>query len=341
MTDRAACRDMALLSLATLAILVAVDVLTGTGISTSFGLAPLIASIAVGARGTAGVAAAASAAALAAGLWDGRVGTLDWWLRAFTCGIIGGVSVLSAASRTRRESRLRQMTMIAKVTQRAVLGTMPPELGPVRLAARYISASAEALIGGDLYEVAETPYGVRVIVGDVKGKGLDAVQIAASTLGGFRLAAFTRAELSDVAADLDGMVCRTGGDEDFVTAVLTEYRSDGTVRVVNCGHHPPLLVLPDGTARVLDTGDPDLPLGMGPQNIPTDHEWPVGSRMLHYTDGLVEARDPAGAFFPLEQHSKAILVGTPTEALDVLVGRLLKHAGSLNDDMALVLAERT
>ena len=87
------------------------------------------------------------------------------------------------------------MTVIAETAQRAVLRTMPTAIGSVGLAARYVSATAEALVGGDLYEVAATPYGVRVIVGDVRGKGLEAVQTAAAVLGAFRAAAFTEPDL--------------------------------------------------------------------------------------------------------------------------------------------------
>jgi len=56
-------------------------------------------------------------------------------------------------------------------------------------------------------------------VGDVRGKGLDAVQMAATVLGVFRTAAFTQSSLADIARDLDGVVKAYGGDEDFVTAL--------------------------------------------------------------------------------------------------------------------------
>ena len=55
---------------------------------------------------------------------------------------------------------------------------MPPALGSLRLAVLYASASAEASIGGNFYEALETPHGVRLLVGDVRGKGLDAVRLA-------------------------------------------------------------------------------------------------------------------------------------------------------------------
>jgi serine phosphatase RsbU (regulator of sigma subunit) len=62
--------------------------------------------------------------------------------------------------------------------------------------------------------------------------------------------------------------------------------------------------------------------------------------MLFYTDGLVEARDSHGAFFPLRQHATALHTGNLEEALDRLVAGLVKYTGhNVTDDMALVLAE--
>jgi sigma-B regulation protein RsbU (phosphoserine phosphatase) len=51
---------------------------------------------------------------------------------------------------------------------------------------RSLSATEDALVGGDFYEVVVTRHGLRVLVGDLKGKGLEAVQLAALVLAGFR-----------------------------------------------------------------------------------------------------------------------------------------------------------
>ena len=86
-------------------------------------------------------------------------------------------------------------------------------------------------------------------------------------------------------------------EEDFVTAVLAEFHEDhddaGELRPppAGAGHRPA------GVALV-STGEPVPPLGLGPVPRPVTSQWPGGSRMLIYTDGLVEARDRRGAFFP-------------------------------------------
>ncbi|HLN78229.1 MAG TPA: PP2C family protein-serine/threonine phosphatase [Nocardioidaceae bacterium] len=187
--------------------------------------------------------------------------------------------------------------------------------------------------------MADSPYGVRVIVGDVRGKGLDGVQLAGTVLGAFRRAAFTTPSLAAIATELDGVVKAVAGEEDFVTAVLAEFHDDQSVTLVNCGHHAPLLVT--DTADVLETGEPALPLGLGPKPCPVTSLWPGGSRLLIYTDGLVEARDRRGVFFPLNDYASVLRDGNLDEALDRLLARLGDHAGQrIDDDMALVLVEQ-
>lgn len=252
---------------------------------------------------------------------------------------VGGLSVWAARRRQEREEALVRMTRVAEVAQGTILRPVPAACGPVALAARYVSASAEALVGGDLYDVAETPAGVRLVVGDVRGKGLEAVRLAAAVLGSFRHAAFDQEHLTDVAAALDATVVRTGGPEDFVTAVLVEVGTDGTATVANCGHPPPLRVGPWGVA-LLEV-PPAFPLGLGSEPHVAVCPLAPGERLLLYTDGLAEARDERGAFLPLEA-AAAALVGVGLEdALDRLLARLRDHVGSgFADDLALMLVER-
>jgi sigma-B regulation protein RsbU (phosphoserine phosphatase) len=331
-------------ALGILALLVVVDArLPQTAqITGSFSLAALVAALRSNAVRTAMVAVLATVLAALAGTWDGNAGSQAWALRLIICAVISSVAVALAADRERREQRLRRLTVVAEAAQRAVLRAMPTSVGRIALAARYLSAADDALIGGDLYEVSATPFGVRMIVGDVRGKGLDAVQLAAAVVGGFRQSALTVTDLAAVAVALDEVVQAVSGEEDFVTAVLAEFHDDGTVAFVNCGHHSPLQ-LDDDTAVLLDVDEhaPPLGLGVGPGLTPHKAHWHVGSRLLFYTDGLVEARNAQGTFFDVLAQVEALRAGTLDQALDVLIARVRRHVpGGLKDDLALVLAER-
>src|SRR5215475_7806199 len=102
---------------------------------------------------------------------------------------IVGVTIAGAVTahfRRRRDQELRDVQTIADVTQRVLLRPLPRQVGRVRLAGRYLSASSRARIGGDLYAAVPTASsGVRLIVGDAEGKGLSAVQQAATAMGTF------------------------------------------------------------------------------------------------------------------------------------------------------------
>jgi sigma-B regulation protein RsbU (phosphoserine phosphatase) len=323
---------------AVLAVLVLLSATTDVQMIGVFGGSAIVASLLTTPRRTAAVAAVAFGCSLLGGVWHDTVGSLDWFVRCLICVLFGALGVESAALRQRREARLERMTVIAETAQRAVLRAMPTAIGSVGLAARYVSATAEALVGGDLYEVAATPFGVRVIVGDVRGKGLEAVQTAAAVLGAFRAAAFTEPDPAALARTIDETLGRMMGDEEFVTAIVGEFQGD-TVTLANCGHHPPLLLV-DQTVTTVDTGEPTVPLGMGSQPGLSEHPWPAGARILFYTDGLVEARDRHGEFFPLDDFAAELGHGTVEEALDQLVEHLLGWGGNrMADDLALVLAE--
>lgn len=326
------------LGAAVLVVLVLVALTTNVQLIAVFAAGPIVSSLLTSPRRTALLGVAAVGLALLAGRWQHDVGTLDWSVRVVLCVLLSLLAVQGAALREHREGRLQRMTVIAETAQRAVLRSMPTAIGSIGLAARYVSATAEALVGGDLYEVAATPFGVRVIVGDVRGKGLEAVQTAAAVLGAFRAAAFTAPDVADLARTIDDTLARMIGEEEFVTAIVGEFHGD-RVALANCGHHPPLLVV-DAAVTTTDTGEPTLPLGLGAVPVLTEHPWPVGARMLFYTDGLVETRDRQGRFFPLEDHAAELGEGTVEEALDRLVARLLAWSGQrMADDLALVLAE--
>jgi serine phosphatase RsbU (regulator of sigma subunit) len=327
--------------LAVLAAIVAVDVVLGppVAVSGSYAIAAVIAAAVASVRVTAVVAVIALALAISSGWWNDNWGTLDWQIRLALAAVLGVAAVVTARVRERREGALSRMTTIAEVAQQALLRTLPSIVDHVEFAAKYVSAAQDAQIGGDLYEVVITPYGVRVVVGDVRGKGLDAVQLAAVVLGAFRRSAATAPSLGCVAIEVDEVVTRVVGDEDFVTAVLAEFHPDETVTLVNCGHPPPLLVAPGPVVKEVETGEPQLPLGMGTTGRATTVSLPPGHRLLLYTDGLTESRDSAGRFFPLVEQGDALSRAPVEAAVDTLLARLNQHTHhQLRDDVAVVLA---
>jgi sigma-B regulation protein RsbU (phosphoserine phosphatase) len=257
---------------------------------------------------------------------------------------VAGVALataIAAAIATLREGqaeRIAELARLATIAQQAVLRPLGPQVGTLTVAGRYISATAAADIGGDLYEALDTPYGVRILIGDVRGKGLDAVRLASIVLGSYRHVAFERADLRAIVADLDRAVARSVGDEDFVTAVLVEERG-GTLTIVNCGHPAPLL-LRRGAAIPLDPPATAPPLGFMPVVQPRVERLEPADRLLLFTDGLGEARRD-GEFFPTAERAWGLLGhGRVADGLASLETALVEWVrGRLDDDIALVLME--
>ncbi|MEV4557488.1 PP2C family protein-serine/threonine phosphatase [Kitasatospora sp. NPDC049285] len=257
-----------------------------------------------------------------------------------------------AELRMRRAAAFAAVSSVAEAAQRALLRQPEPTVGPLRLAVRYVSAADSARIGGDLYSVLDTPHGTRVLVGDVRGKGLGAVQTAAVVLGAFREAAYDEAKLPAVAARIEASVRRHVPDGEFTTALFAGFGPPGSVELLHLGHVPPIRVGADGTADVLEPADPWLPLGLGhlaagePAGVPV----PFGERdvLVLCTDGVIEARGRVdGTFYPLaERVGPLVRDGWRSLAeLDAAVGRLyadlLAHTGGeLGDDALLLLVSR-
>ncbi|MGW1765280.1 PP2C family protein-serine/threonine phosphatase [Streptomyces sp. NPDC002073] len=269
---------------------------------------------------------------------------------------------------------LRRTQEIAGAAQQVLLRPLPPRMEGLALAAAQLSASRGAAVGGDLYEAVATPYGVRLVIGDVRGHGLPALGAAAAVLGSFREAAHDEQQLAAVLRRMERALQRylrervraehpaaCAGEpespvaEEFVTVLLLEIAPDGRLQALNCGHPWPyrLRRLPgecpagrDGYAEVLSGEDPLPPLGAFP--LPADLPAQLRSRLLPdealflHTDGAEDARDHTGGYFPLRaaltEAAGAAGALSPAGLVAGVHAALLRHtSGRLADDVALLV----
>ncbi|MFR9724417.1 PP2C family protein-serine/threonine phosphatase [Streptomyces sp. MS19] len=283
-------------------------------------------------------------------------------------------SVLVSWVRSRYTRDLILVRDVAEAAQRAVLPPLSEQVGPVTCRGLYRAAQIGTLVGGDFFDVREGPYGVRAVVGDVRGHGLAAVGTVAALLGAFREAVLDESELRGVAARLDrrlrvdaasgmwrrenasGQGARNGeaadaeeevgaeavGAELFATALLIEYAADGReARVVQCGHPPPLLLRDGGVREVGAESAPPLGLGSevaGPPAV-ASVSLRAGDVLLGYTDGVTEARNDAGTFYPLAERLPGLMGGTtpmPAGVIDLVWRDLTGFAHALEDDVAML-----
>lgn len=242
---------------------------------------------------------------------------------------------------------------IAAAAQRAVLPEPRRHLAGLDVAARYEAAQAGAFIGGDFYAVQDTPHGVRLLVGDVRGKGMGAVAAVSVVIGAFREAAEQETALEGVAQRLDHALVREGvlrpeteDFEEFATAVLAELpHGRDTVRIVNRGHPPPLLLYPGGRVEEAAGAGTALPLGMTDLGTWPDRareiRFPSGVTLLLFTDGLTEARDRYGVFYEPVGRLRGQTFADPGALLDFLSGEVRRHtADAATDDLAMLAVRR-
>ncbi len=287
-----------------------------------------------------------------------------------TCAAILCVVVASYLAARRRSSLTRELSRareVATAAQEVLLRPPPARLEGYAVAAGQLSATRGAEVGGDLYDAVATPFGVRVIMGDVRGHGLAALDTVSAVLGTFREAAHDEAELDGLLRRLERGLGRhlrvrgagsygagadgTGADEavseDFVTVLLLEARENGTVAAHNCGHPWPYRLSADGGASVGGTAseaEPLPPLGLFPLPAalpaPLRLHLPPGDALFLHTDGAEDARDARGTYFDLAATLRAALASAPCPAAVIASVRtaLRAHTGDhFTDDAALLL----
>lgn len=261
--------------------------------------------------------------------------------------MVTALTWLSVVSFMRQARTLTNVRAIAETVQQVLLRPIPRRVGALRTEVRYLAAAAEARVGGDVYDVLSTPFGIRLLIGDVMGKGLSAVEQAADLLGAFRELAHHESRLSGVAERMDALLAHRGDGHIFATAILvTIPDKDNFAELVCCGHPPPLL-LRGSQVTFVDVLPPSPPLGL----LDLADGWcqtsivPFysGDQLLLYTDGVTEARDADGRFYPLPERLAALsqYQDNVSTLLDALGADLRRHtADRLQDDAALLLVQR-
>ncbi|MGY1754539.1 PP2C family protein-serine/threonine phosphatase [Blastococcus sp. SYSU D01042] len=201
-------------------------------------------------------------------------------------------------------------------------------------------------VGGDAFDYALSERTVSLAVFDAVGHGIQAALMAAATLAAYRSARRDGRSVFDQARTVDDVVSGTFPGSAFVTGVIAELDTgSGRLRYVNAGHPAPLL-LRDGRLVKELGGGRRVPFGLDTSGLTVAEEvLEPGDWLALYTDGIVEARDAAGAWFGeprlAEFLRRAIAGGQPAaETVRRLTSAVLEHQGGLLQDDASVLLAR-
>lgn len=234
---------------------------------------------------------------------------------------------------------------VATTLQQALLA-MPERIEGIRFAHAYRSASDEAFVGGDFYDVFEIEHGlVGVLVGDIAGKGLEAAVLTQLVKNTVRAHAVEKGSSSATILELtNNIFYQVTGSDSFVTlffGVLN--RASGRLRYTNAGHTTSFILRVSGQLVELPADSPLL--GAFADRAFTQSETRVapGDLLIMYTDGITEAR--AGTRLYGEQRLARSVAGLvarePGAVVSALVNDVLAFTGgALNDDLAVLVVER-
>jgi hypothetical protein len=228
-------------------------------------VAPAFTAAIAGTRLTAMISALAVLALIAAGAERDSLTTENVLVQLGSLIALSALLVLFTVFRARRTRELARVRRVSAATQRVVLRPLPARAGPLSIASAYHAFDADSTIGGDLYAVTRASGSTRLVIGDVRGKGLASIGSTAIMLGTFRALAHRQLPLPELAAHLEGAVRwdttenagpETDALESFVTAVIAEIPDDEpVVHLISCGHPAPLLLRRTG-ASLLTVPEP-------------------------------------------------------------------------------------
>jgi len=199
-------------------------------------------------------------------------------------------------------------------------------------------------LGGDCYDFVPLPDNrLAVAVGDASGKGLAAALMISNVQSSLRTAAlFTANDGAAVLGAVNRQVHASSLADRYATLFYGVF--DGTTRTlryVNAGHNPPMVVRRDGSIIWLETGG--APVGIFPNW--TYEEGAVqlnsGDLLLAYTDGVIEAVNPGGEEWGVEGLRRAV-AESYAQSADDLVHAIFKSMdefsrGCQTDDATVVV----
>ncbi|MEU0137368.1 fused response regulator/phosphatase [Streptomyces sp. NPDC006296] len=219
--------------------------------------------------------------------------------------------------------------------QRTFLPDRLPRVPGVDMAVRYEPAADHTEIGGDFYEVLETPDGLLLAIGDVAGHSLQAAVVMGEVRHALRAYAIEGHDPRTLLDRLDALLVRLRPAITVTVCLVLVEPGGRRIHVANAGHIPPLLRGTDGATRYLTEHGPLLGLQL-PHPPATTHDVPEGSTLLLLTDGLVEV--PGEDIDDSMAALSDTLRGAPQE-LEELCDLLLDTFGKgKTDDIALLAA---
>ena len=245
-----------------------------------------------------------------------------------------------AQASKRRDAKHQREFEDARLIQRGLLPAAMPQTSGVQLASSWQPANG---VGGDCFDALIFSGGVGLTIADVAGKGVPAALLMSNLQAAVRAFAQEGAAPGSVCTSVNRLLCRNMASGRFVTFCYV--RIDTAARrltYANAGHNPPLLIRGSGSVDALaPTG---TVLGVFAESTYEQGDFAIapGDRLILYTDGITEGRNPAGDEFGEDRlaETAARHRGLPAEEMLAAMLRDIEafNAGVYEDDATLIVA---
>lgn len=243
-------------------------------------------------------------------------------------------------------ARLYEAQRHIAVTLQEALLSVPSSLDRISYAHAYRSASEEAFVGGDFYDIFEMGRDlIGILIGDIAGKGVEAAVLTQLVKNTVRAhAAEKGASTGTILALTNDIFFQTTGPESFVTVFFGVLnRRSGLLTYTNGGHTTAFILQRDGQVTELPADSPLLGAFPDREFAQSNLVLEPHSLLVLYTDGVTEARAAQ------RQYGEARLLATvsglpdrrPAVVVRTIIGDVLAFAhGALTDDLAVLALER-
>jgi sigma-B regulation protein RsbU (phosphoserine phosphatase) len=246
-----------------------------------------------------------------------------------------------AQATKRSDAKQKREFEEARLIQRGLLPTATPQLAGLRLASSWQPADG---VGGDCFDMLTFgPAAMGVYIADVAGKGVPAALLMSNLQAAVRAFAQEGAAPGSVCTAVNRLLCRNMVSGRFVTFCYARLDvGTGKLTYANAGHNPPLLVRANGAIDQLAPGGTVLGVFAESTYEQGDFALGPGDRLILYTDGITEGRNPAGDEFGEDALAASALRHRALGA-DEMLAAMLKdvegfNAGVYEDDATLIVA---
>jgi len=234
---------------------------------------------------------------------------------------------------------------ISRSLQRSMLPPYVPSIPSMEIGVRYSSATEEAEVGGDFYDIYSINSKYAMVIGDVSGKGIEAASSTSMMKYVLRSYLYQKPSPAYAITEANEFINRQEERAVFITVFCSVYDPEtGTLTFVNAGHpYPCLLNQIQKTCTVLTTFDPAIGIFDAYDFTESTVTMNPGNLLVAYTDGVIEARSD-GEFFGEERLVDTLLkvLNLPAQQIaNSIIDETLKFShGRLSDDIALLVMRR-